>query len=140
MVGYGKRVLVVDDDERAREETALALEGAGFAVVRACEALGALAEMRRRRFDAVVVASPLPHLNGIPFLSHARVLWPDTPVLIISDARQAMIEAGEIGVKGGAFAWIRKSSDPQVLLSMVVLAVDQHTDGQSARVMEQVGI
>ncbi len=30
MMSYGKRVLVVDDDERARQETAHLLEQAGF--------------------------------------------------------------------------------------------------------------
>ena len=37
MIGYGKNVLVVDDDGSERQETALVLEQAGFTVVQACD-------------------------------------------------------------------------------------------------------
>ena len=45
MISYGKRVLVVDDDERERQETALVLDQAGFTVVQVCDGLYALSEM-----------------------------------------------------------------------------------------------
>jgi DNA-binding response OmpR family regulator len=67
MISYGKRVLVVDDDERERQETALVLEQAGFAVVQACDGLHALSEMQKRRFDVVVTDCQMRHLNGLDF-------------------------------------------------------------------------
>ena len=65
MIGYGKRVLVVDDDERERQETALVLQQAGFMVVLASDGLLALSKMQQRRFDAVVTDFHMPNLNGL---------------------------------------------------------------------------
>ena len=72
MMRDGKRVLVVDDDARARQETALLLEQAGFPVVQACDGLHALSEMQKRRGDVVVTDCHMPHLNGLDFLAQSR--------------------------------------------------------------------
>jgi len=137
MIGYGKRVLVVDDDERERQETALVLEQAGFAVVLACDGLLGLSEMRHRRFDAVVTDFHMPHLNGLEFLAQSRVLWPDTPFIIQSKAQWDM---SELATAQGAFAWIRKSSDPGILLSTLTLAVKQRLEREAQPPVEWVGV
>ena len=135
MISYGKRVLVVDGDERERQETALVLEQAGFAVVQACDGLYALSEMQKRRFDFVVTDCQMPHLNGLDFLAQSRVIWPDTPVIILSETRYM----SEMAAARGAFAWIRKSSDSSVLLSMLAVAVEQGVEWESKHAMERVG-
>ena len=135
MISYGKRVLVVDDDERERQETALMLEQAGFAVVQACDGLHALSEMQKRRFDAVVTDCQMPHLNGLDFLAQSRVIWPDTPVIIFSETRYM----SEMAAARGAFAWIRKSSDSSVLLNMLAVAVEQGAGWESTHAMQRVG-
>jgi DNA-binding response OmpR family regulator len=135
MISYGKRVLVVDGDERERQETALVLEQAGFAVVQACDGLNALSEMQKRRFDFVVTDCQMPHLNGLDFLAQSRVIWPDTPVIIFSETRYM----SEMAAARGAFAWIRKSSDSSVLLSMLTVAVEQGVEWESQHAMERVG-
>ena len=60
MIGYGKLVLVVDEVESERQETAFLLKQAGFTVVQACDGLEALSEMQQHHFDAVVTASTYP--------------------------------------------------------------------------------
>ena len=135
MISYGKRVLVVDDDERGRQETALVLEQAGFAAVQACDGLHALNEMQKRRFDVVVTDCHMPHLNGLDFLAQSRVIWPDTPVIIFSETRYM----NEMAAARGAFAWIRKSSDSSVLLNMLAVAVEQGEGWESTHAMQRVG-
>jgi CheY-like chemotaxis protein len=135
MISYGKRVLVVDDDERERQETALVLEQAGFAVVQACDGLHALSEMQKRRFDVVVTDCQMRHLNGLDFLAQSRVIWPDTPVIIFSETRYM----SELAAARGAYAWIRKSSDSSVLLDMLVVAVEQGVGWGSTHAMQRVG-
>ena len=135
MISYGKRVLVVDDDERERQETALMLEQAGFAVVQACDGLHALSEMQKRRFDVVVTDCHMPHLNGLDFLAQSRVIWSDTPVIIFSETRYM----SEMAAARGAFAWIRKSSDSSVLLNMLAVAVEQGAGWESTHAMQRVG-
>ena len=120
MFGYGKHVLVVDDDQSARQETALLLERVGFMVVQASDGLDALNDMQLQHVDAVVTDSHTPNLNGFELLAQSRVIRSDTPVIIVSKAQWDM---SEMATAHGAFAWIRKSSDPGILLMMLALAV-----------------
>ena len=53
-------MLVVDEVESERQETAFLLKQAGFTVVQACDGLEALSEMQQHHFDAVVTASTYP--------------------------------------------------------------------------------
>ena len=135
MISYGKRVLVVDDDERERQETALVLKQAGFTVVQACDGLDALSEMQQQHFDAVVTDCHMPQLNGLDLLAQSRVIWSDTPVIILSKTRYTR----EMAEARGAFAWIRKSSSPGVLLSILAMAVEQGVEWESQHAMERVG-
>ena len=135
MIGYGKRVLVVDDDERERQETALLLQQAGFMVVLADDGLLALSKMQQRRFDAVVTDFYMPNLNGLELAAQSRLLWPAIPVIIFSKGEWEM---SEMATAQGAFGWIRKSSDPDILLSMLVLAMKQTAERTSQLPLERV--
>jgi len=134
MMRYGKRVLVVDDDERARQETALVLEQAGFPVVQACDGLHALSEMQKRRCDVVVADCQMSHLNGLDFLAQSRMIWPDTPVILYSETRYM----SEMAATRGAFAWICKSSDSSVLLSVLAMAMEPGVEWKSTPAMQRV--
>jgi len=134
MMSYGKRVLVVDEDESARQETALLLEQAGFPVVQACDGLQALSEMQKRRCDVVVTDWQIPHLNGLDFLAQSRMIWPDTPVILYSETRYL----SEMAATRGAFAWIRKSSDSSVLLSVLAMAMEPGVEWKSTPAMQRV--
>jgi CheY-like chemotaxis protein len=136
MMSYGKRVLVVDDDERARQETALLLEQAGFPVVQACDGLHALSEMQKRRCDVVVTDCQMPHLNGLDFLAQSRVIWPDTPVILYSETRYM----SEMAAARGAFAWIRKSSNSSILLSVLAMAMKPGVEWKSTPAMQRVSV
>ena len=135
MMRYGKRVLVVDDDARARQETALLLEQAGFPVVQACDGLHALSEMQKRRCDVVVADCQMRHLNGLDFLAQSRMIWPNTPVIVYSETRYR----SERAAARGAFAWIRKSSDSSVLLNMLAMAMEPGVEWTSTPAMQRVG-
>jgi hypothetical protein len=124
MIGYGKRALVVDDTETMRLLLAEALGQEGFAVVKACDAVQALCEMRKRRFDVVVTDF------------YFQMDWPEIPVILFSGIERDKIDLAEIR---GTFAWVRKSSDPDVLLSMLALALRQGVEWEPQHAMEQVG-
>lgn len=130
MFGYGKHVLVVDDDQSARQETALVLEHVGFIVVQASDGLDALNDMRQQHVDVVVTDSHMLHLNGLERLAQSRVIRSDTPVIIISKGQG---DISELATAHGAFAWVRKSSDHGILLSMLALAVGAPGVGTPAR-------
>lgn len=118
MDGYGKRVLVVDGDEAVRQFTCLMLLEAGYNVYEADTCDQAVAEMRKRRFDAVVTDYMTPRTDGMQFLDTCRILWPMTPVIIMSrdsflprDSRESVLPQ--------AYAVIRKPFEAAQLVQLV---------------------
>ena len=134
MIGYGKRVLVVDEMETMRRLLAEVLEQQGFTVVQASDGIQALCEMQRRHVDVVVTDYHMPRLNGLDLLREAQRAWPEIPVMLFSDLEW---EKSDLTEARGAFAWIRQSSDPGILLSM--LALEQGVEGELRHPREWVG-
>ncbi len=113
MEGYGKRVLIADDEESVRRLVAVVLEQAGYIVYAAVDGVEALGEMKKRRFDAVISDFHMPRLDGEQFLLLCRLMWPDIPVLLLS------AELGELPPslkQQGARILITKPFSPQTLL------------------------
>lgn len=75
MNGYGKRMLIVEHDEDERNLLSLMLENEGFNVYVASEECLALEEMKRRRFDVVMSAHRMPHINGFRLILLLRLAW-----------------------------------------------------------------
>jgi two-component system chemotaxis response regulator CheY len=136
MIGYGKRVLLVDEMKTVRQFLAEVLEEDGFIVVQAQDDVQALCEMQLRHFDAVVTDYHIPRLDGLALLRQCRMAWPEIPVILFSEIEW---EKEDLARAGGAFAWIRKSSDPGVLLSMLALAMRESAERESVMAMERVG-
>lgn len=116
MDGYGKRVLIVDDDENARNLLSLLLERAGYNVHHAGDGLEAAHEMKKRRFDAVLTDYRMPRLDGLKLLLLSRIVWPATPVIMISGESS---DQAELAVERGAAAWIQKPYEPKQVLRLL---------------------
>ena len=110
------------------------LEQAGSPVVQACDGLHASSEMKKRRCDVVVTDCQMSHLNGLDFLAQSRMIWPDTPVILYAETRYM----SETAATRGAFAWIRKSSDSSVLLSVLAMAMELGVERKSTPAMQRV--
>lgn len=120
MDGYGKRVLVVDDDDTARMLLGIVLEGAGYHVVPARDGLEAWSEVTRRHFDAIITDLFMPNLNGIKLLDRIHAKYPEIPVILVSGALGAHSET----IKASPFfACMKKPFDRHVLLALVRFAV-----------------
>lgn len=105
MTGYGTRVLIVEHDEGERDVLSLMLENEGYNVHMVSEEGLALEELKRRRFDVVVTAHHMPHINGFRLALLGRLLWPDTPMILLSGNDQSLSETAE---QGGASGSLRK--------------------------------
>lgn len=84
MDGYGKRLLIVDNDAGCRTLLADQLARAGYAVHTACDGVEGADEMRKRHFDAVITEGPCSEFSGLEFVGFCGIVWPDTPVILIS--------------------------------------------------------
>jgi FixJ family two-component response regulator len=70
----------------------------------------------------------MPRLKGTDFLTLSRILWPKTPVIIVSDPAVP----SPAGLPQGAFAWLNKpygSEEPlQTLQTAVQTAAHRHRE------------
>jgi len=115
------RVLLVEDDPDLREALTLILESAGMVVT--AEADGALAWDRLTAeplaFDAVVTDRIMPKMDGMELLHKIKqarefALLPVIILTVAAEPRQ-MVE----GIDAGAYAYLPKPVDADVLVSMI---------------------
>ena len=120
MEGFGKRVLVADDDHHVRFLVGSLLEHAGYTVVPACDGMAALNELRRQSFDVVITDFHMPLLNGMELAKRVRTSFPLLPVILIS----ATIPEELFGAECRPFACVRKPYDSLRLLEVVRSATE----------------
>ena len=103
-----KTVMIVDDSASLRQVVNIALKGAGYDVVEACDGMDALNKLDGRRIHLVISDVNMPNLDGIGFLKRlkANPSYKFTPVIMLTT------EAGENkkleGQQAGAKAWVVK--------------------------------
>ena len=118
MDGYGKRVLVVEDDDDVRLIICLLLSEAGYNVYESCDGLEALGELKKRRYDAVLTDYHMPKMDGLELLDLTQAMWPETPVILASSDVLLTDQAGK-GLLAPAYAVLPKPFDSSKLLDAV---------------------
>jgi CheY-like chemotaxis protein len=80
------RVLVIDDEPGVRDLWVEALEWASYPAVGAGSAADALALLRRRPPELILLDLLMPGMDGFDFLVHLRAnpAWARIPVLVVS--------------------------------------------------------
>ena len=121
MDGYGKRVLVVEDDEDIRAVMYLILSGVAYNVYQACDGLEALDSLKKRRYDAVLTDYRMPKMDGLELLELAQAMWPHTPVILVSSDAFLAEQSGSSLLKP-AYAMLQKPFDASDLLHTVLCA------------------
>ena len=84
MDGYGKRILVVEDDDDVRMIINITLTEAGYNVYEARDGLEAVESLKKRRYDAVLTDYHMPKMDGLELLDLAQAMWPRLPVILAS--------------------------------------------------------
>ena len=132
MDGYGKRVLIVDDDHHARFLLGALLDHAGYTVVPACDGRAAMTELHKRHFDAVVTDYRMPFLNGLELVRLIHIHYPLIPVILVSGALPVRDELVLSDCR--PLGWLKKPYDKGSLLKLVQSAVNQQRVACSAEV------
>jgi two-component system, chemotaxis family, chemotaxis protein CheY len=114
-----KKILLVDDSESIRRVAGIALRGAGYDVVEACDGADALRKLASDRVHLIVSDVNMPNMDGISFLkavkAHAGHKF--TPIIMLTT--ESGQEKKEEGRAAGAKAWITKPFHPGTLLEAV---------------------
>lgn len=128
------KVVIVDDDRLIRERCAEVLAGRGFHVLMAERGAELLEKIRQERVDVVLLDLVLPDGAGTDLLPFIREIDPDLPVVIITG--YAALENAVEAMKRGAYDFIEKPVQPDVLLNAVHRALEKRLlDVRNRRLM-----
>ena len=80
----GKKILVVDDEERICEAVKRALERTGYQVETRLSAMDALEVIHKGALDMVICDIKMPGMDGMSLLDRIKDYDPTLPVLMIT--------------------------------------------------------
>ena len=121
--GYGKRVLVVEDDGDVRSIICAILIEAGYNVYEACDGLEAVEALKRRRYDVLLTDYHMPKMDGLELLDLTQAMWPDLPVILASSDTLLTDHPGN-GLLDPVYAVLEKPFERSDLLDVLRSAID----------------
>nr|WP_199064955.1 response regulator [Chromobacterium sp. ASV5] len=114
-----KTVLIVDDAASIRATVSIALKGAGYQVLEACDGNDALARLGGARVNLIISDVNMPGMDGITLLKRLREGAATRYLPVIMLTTEGSDEKKAQGKEAGAKAWIVKPFDPVKLLDAV---------------------
>jgi CheY-like chemotaxis protein len=116
------RILVVDDDRTTRELLRLQLRSAGYAVETAADGAAALARVRRKKFDLVLLDVWMPGMDGLTVLARLREepSQPRVVVMTADDTSETLLRA----IRAQAHRFVSKPFEPKQLVELVRSTLD----------------
>jgi len=109
------RILVVDDEPDIRATVSAMLEIEGYNVAEASNGAAALAAIEQRLPDIILLDMRMPILDGWGFAAELRRRGHQTPIVVMTAARDAARWAGDIA----AAAFVAKPFGYDDLISAV---------------------
>jgi len=103
------RILVVDDEIKNAELTALALRDAGHQAEFVSGGEAALQRMAASPFDALVTDLRMPRMDGLELMREVRHRWPAS--LMVMMTAYGDHEIGRKAMRDGASAYVNKEGD-----------------------------
>ena len=117
--GSGRRALVVDDVSDVTEMLSVLLSHAGYEVVTALSAHGALEAVHKERFDVIISDIGMPEMNGYQLAREIRALPGYDSVPMIAVTGYSMFDDRERSLNAGFSAHLTKPIEPRALLDLI---------------------
>lgn len=114
-----KTILIVDDSASLRQVVNIALSGAGYQVVEACDGVDALSKLDGRKFHLIISDVNMPKMDGITLVQEVKKKpeYKFTPIIMLTTESQE--EKKALGQAAGARAWVVKPFQPAQMLAAV---------------------
>lgn len=114
-----KTIMIVDDSASLRQVVAIALKGAGYDVIEACDGKDALSKLNGVKIHLIITDVNMPNMDGITLVKEIKKLdqYKFTPIMMLTtETEEAKKQAGK---EAGAKAWLTKPFQPPTLLAAV---------------------
>lgn len=114
-----KTVLIVDDSASIRMVVGIALKGAGYEVVEACDGVDALGKLDGARINLMISDVNMPNMDGITLVQHVKAMpsYRFMPIIMLTTESQEGIK--QKGKEAGVKAWVVKPFNPEQMLAAV---------------------
>ncbi len=114
-----KTILIVDDSASLRQVVSIALKGAGYEVIEACDGKDALTKLTGQKIHLIVSDLNMPNMDGIQLITEIKknASYKFTPIIMLTTEGAA--DKKEAGRAAGAKAWMVKPFKPDQMLAAV---------------------
>mmetsp|Transcript_5059 Transcript_5059/g.2829 ORF Transcript_5059/g.2829 Transcript_5059/m.2829 type:complete len:387 (+) Transcript_5059:35-1195(+) len=117
------KVLVVDDEERFREVLFKRLKKRGFNLKEAEDGAKCLDILKKEPINVIVSDVKMPNMSGLELLCKVKASYPETEILLLTG--NANTNDGVLGIKNGAFDYLRKPIELDHLINKIKQAYDK---------------
>lgn len=108
-------LMLVDDEERFLATTAKLLKRAGHRVLTASSGQAAIELLGEHDVDVIILDVKMPGMGGLEVLREVRLRFPLVEVIMLTG--HGTIESAVEGLKSGAFDFVTKPCDIEILVS-----------------------
>jgi DNA-binding NtrC family response regulator len=115
------RVLVVDDNARARQSMADVLRAAGHEVAASASAVEALRLVEQMAFDVIITDLQMPGMDGLQFIRALAERQVESQIVMVTAF--ASVSSAVEAMRYGAFDYIEKPFDVEQLEELVARAL-----------------
>ena len=114
-----KSILIVDDSASLRQVVNIALSGAGYTIIEACDGKDALSKLNGDKIHLIISDVNMPNMDGITFVREVKKLpnYKFTPIIMLTTESQD--DKKKEGQEAGAKAWVIKPFQPEQMLAAV---------------------
>ena len=117
------KILVVDDEKIVRESLFHWFEDEGYSVDTAEDAIDALKQFDKGKYDLILLDMKMPGMSGMELLSKFKEIDKDSCVIMITAF--ASVPTAIQALKEGAYDYVTKPVDPDELNNLVKNAIEQ---------------
>lgn len=114
-----KTIMIVDDSASLRQVVSIALTGAGYDVIEACDGKDGISKLDGKKINLIVSDVNMPNMDGLTMVKQIKQMpnYKFVPVIMLTtESKDEMKQAGkEAGVK----AWVVKPFKPDQMLNAV---------------------
>lgn len=119
-----EKVLLVDDELEFTTYVRKRLARRGIEVDAVHDGASAIERVRRVEYDVLILDMLMPGLDGMETLRAVQAIRPELPVIILTGHRK--VETAVAGIKEGAFDYLVKPCDIEVLIMAIRDACTSH--------------